>query len=167
MKTETHEKRAEYSLDGAVCVVDADQGIRNSLYMLLGTLGIKAVTFPTAEEFLDRLNGEKPSFLITELALPGMSGFELKEALNGEGIQIPVIGLTGEEARRNRKKAVRLGFLELVEKPFVYWSIVERVRQTLGTPGQSIFLERTCFEPQPGPTNPEEYRVGRPEIRCE
>lgn len=135
MNTETHRKRANCSIEGAVCVVDADQGIRNSIFMLLGTLGIRGVTFSTAEEFLDRLNGETPSFLITELALPGMSGFELKEALNGEGVQIPTIGLTGEEARKNRKKAVRLGFLELVEKPFVYWSIVERVQETLGTPG--------------------------------
>ena len=117
-----------------VCVIDGDQGIRNSLYMLLGTLGIGATTFSTAEEFLSRLNGERPSFLITELALPGMSGFELKEALNQKEILIPVIGLTSESDRKKRRKAARLGFLDLVEKPFVYWSVVDRVQQTLGVP---------------------------------
>ena len=112
-------------------MIDGDQGIRNSLYMLLGTLGIRAATFSTAEEFLDRLNGERPSFLITELTLPGMNGFELKEALDQKGIQIPVIGLTSEAGRQKEQEASRLGFLELVEKPFVYWRVVERIRMSV------------------------------------
>ena len=128
-------KERSSSIEGAVCVIDGDQGIRNSLYMLLGTLGVSVVTFPTAEEFLDRLNGERPSFLITELTLPGMSGLMLKESLDGLGIQVPVIGLTVEADRRMKEEASRLGFLELVEKPFVYWSVVERVRQALAISG--------------------------------
>jgi FixJ family two-component response regulator len=114
-----------------VCVIDGDQGIRDSLHMLLGTLGVSVLSFSTAEEFLDQVSGEGPSLIITELALPGMSGLELKAVLNGKGIQTPVIGLTGEASRRSREEASRMGFLELVEKPFVYWSVLERVQQTL------------------------------------
>jgi len=120
------------SIQGAVCVIDGDEGIRNSLYFLLSTLGVRAVSFSTAEEFLDRLNGERPSSLITELVLGGMSGFEFKKVLNDRGIPIPVIGLTDEPDRRKRREASRLGFLELVEKPFVHWSVVEKVEKTLG-----------------------------------
>ena len=127
-------KKINPSIQGAVCVIDGDEGIRNSLYLLLSTLGVKAVTFSTAEEFLDRVNGERPSFLITELALGEMSGFELKKILDDRGILIPVIGLTGEAGWRRRRKASRLGFLELVEKPFVHWSVVERIEKTLGVP---------------------------------
>jgi len=134
MNTSGQKEAGTSSIRGTVCVIDGDEGIRNSLYMLLGTLGIGATTLSTAEEFLGRPNGEMPSFLITELALPGMSGFELKEALNERGIQIPVIALTSESDREKRRKAARLGFLELVEKPFVYWSVVDRVQQTLGDP---------------------------------
>jgi FixJ family two-component response regulator len=117
---------------GAVCVIDRDQGIRNSLYMLLGTMGVSVVTFSSAEEFLERLAGERPAFLITELSLPGMGGLELKAVLNGKGLHIPAIGLTGEALPAQREEALRLGFLELVEKPFVYWSVVDRVQQTIG-----------------------------------
>ena len=134
MNTWDQNNVTKLSIRGAVCVIDGDQGIRNSLYMLLGTLGIGAATFSTAEEFLEHLNGERPSILITELALPGMSGFELKEALDGKEIRIPVIGLTSESNPEKRREASRLGFLELVEKPFVYWSVVERVQQALGVP---------------------------------
>jgi FixJ family two-component response regulator len=134
MKAWDRERKTDTSVQGVVCVIDGDQGIRNSLYMLLGTLGIRAATFSTAEEFLDRLKGQRPSFLITELVLPGMSGFELKEVLDQRGTLIPAIGLTSGSDEQQKKKASRLGFLELVEKPFIYWSVVERVHKILEDP---------------------------------
>ena len=125
----------EPSLHGAVCVIEGDQGIRKSLYMLLTTLGVRVVTFSTAEDFLGRVNAERPCFVITELDLPGRGGFELIKILYERGIHVPAIGLTGEVDRDNSREASELGFLELIEKPFVYWSVVERVQQTLGDPG--------------------------------
>jgi FixJ family two-component response regulator len=134
MEIRGQRKKIKSSVQGAVCVIDGDQGIRHSLYMLLGTLGVRVIAFSTAEDFLDCLNSERPAFLITELALPGMSGFELKEALDDQGIQIPVMGLTADVDPGNGREASRLGFLDLVEKPFVYWSIVEQVQQAMGLP---------------------------------
>ena len=134
MKTRNEEAKNRSSNQGAVCVIDGDSGIRNSLYTLLRTLGIQAATFSSAEEFLDVVDRQRPTFLITELTLPGMTGFELKEALDSRGIQVPVIGLTSETHPRKEREASRLGFLELVEKPFVYWSVVEQVRETLEVP---------------------------------
>jgi FixJ family two-component response regulator len=134
MKTRNEEANNRSSIQGAVCVIDGDSGIRNSLYTLLGTLGIQAATFSSAEEFLDVVDKQRPTFLITELTLPGMTGFELKEALDSRGIQVPVIGLTSESYPQRQREASRLGFLELVEKPFVYWSVVEQVRETLEVP---------------------------------
>ena len=100
--------------------------------MLLATLGVRVVTFSTAEEFLSELNGGMPGFLITELDLPGGGGFELMKALDERGVRIPALGLTGEVNHDNSQEASRLGFLELIEKPFVYWSVVEQVQQALG-----------------------------------
>lgn len=135
MKIWDEKRELGASVGGVVCVIDGDRGIRNSLYVLLATLGTKAATFPSAEEFLDGLSGEEPSFLITELALPGMNGFQLKRALDDRGIHTPVIGLTGDADERKRREASQLGFLELVEKPFVYWSVVERVNRLLEVVG--------------------------------
>ena len=134
MKVWERDRESDISVPGVVCVIDGDEGIRNSLQALLGTLGIKSATFSTAENFLDDLNGERPSFLITELDLPGIGGFELKEALDQKGIHIPIIALTGEADEEKNQRASRLGFLELVEKPIIYWSVVERIHQTLGVP---------------------------------
>lgn len=133
MDTEGEKRTRGESLQGAVCVIDGDQGIRNSLYMLLATLGVRVVTFSDSEEFLDALGGERPAFLIAELDLPGMGGFDLKRTLNDRGLHLPTIGLTCESDRGKRSRASALGFLDLVEKPFVYWSVVDRVQQIVGS----------------------------------
>jgi FixJ family two-component response regulator len=125
---------ADSRIEGTICVIDGDAGIRNSLYVLMGTLGLEAATFSTAEEFLERVGEEQPCFLITELSLPGMDGFALKRALSKRGILIPVIAMTGEADPGKKEEASRLGFVELVEKPFVYWAVVERVREAVGKP---------------------------------
>ena len=134
MKTLSRNRKGNLSIQGAVCVIDEDRGTRNGLYMVLGTLGVKVVTFSTAEEFLDRLDGGEPALLIANLTLPGMSGFELMETLSHGGRQISVIGLMGEANPDKRREAFRIGFLELIEKPFVYWSVVDRVQQALRLP---------------------------------
>ena len=133
MRSRTETGAMTSSLPESVCVIDGDEGIRNSICTLLGTLGIRAVPFPSAEEFLEKAAGQRPQFLILELALPGMSGFELKEKLNEQGLKIPCIALTAESNRRKRREADRLGFIDLVEKPFVYWHVVDRIQEVLPT----------------------------------
>ena len=124
-------KETQKSMIGSVCVIDGDQGIRNSICTLLGTLGIRAIPFSSAEEFLERADLEHPIFLIFELALPGMSGFELKERMDERGLRVPCVALTGESDNKKKSEADRLGVLDLVEKPFVYWRVVDQIKHTL------------------------------------
>ena len=131
MKSQRGTGATPSSISGSVCVIDGDEGIRNSLCTLLGTLGIRAVPFGSAEEFLEDTAAEQTQFLILELALPGISGFELKEQLDQKGLMIPCIGLTGESNPRMTREASRLGFLDLVEKPFVSWQVVDRIQEFL------------------------------------
>lgn len=131
MKTWSETEKAQSTTPVNVCVIDGDQGIRNSICTLLGTLGIRAISFSSAEEFLEKVDIERPQFLILELALPGMSGFELKERLNEKGLRVPCIALTCETDKKKKREADRLGFLDLVEKPFVYWRVVDQIQRTL------------------------------------
>jgi FixJ family two-component response regulator len=134
-------KEADRTLSASVSVVDGDHGIRNSLRVLLRTLDIPVLTFSTAEEFLARLSSGVPTFLITELRLPGITGFQLKEVMDHRGIKIPVLGLTDRITADDRERALQLGFVDLVEKPFVYRSVVERVQQAIEmspSPGKAV-----------------------------
>jgi FixJ family two-component response regulator len=122
------------SLAGAVCVVDGDEGVRESLRALLRTLGLQVLAFATAEEALARIEEVLPTLLIVELSLPGKSGMELLEGLLEQGVRIPAIGLTWDADPRTKEQATRLGLLDLVEKPFVHWQVIARVEEVLARP---------------------------------
>lgn len=130
----TYRGRSAPVAEGPVCVIDGDEGVRGSLDALLRTLSVQVVTFASAEEFLEHLEEGVPSFLITDLSLPGMTGLELLELLHSRNIHIPALGLTEGSDADLEEEASRLGVLGLLEKPFVYWAVVQRVQETLGLP---------------------------------
>jgi FixJ family two-component response regulator len=134
MKVKRRRGRISSKLQGAVCVVSEDEETRQGLYMVLGTLGVRVVTFSTAEQFLNQLDGEEPAVLIADTALPGMSGRDLLGTLEREGIEVPAIGLTNQASPGQDWEGTQGGFTELVEKPFVFWSVVDRVQKILRRP---------------------------------
>jgi len=137
METGSKNRPGADSLQGRVGVIDGDQGIRDSLVMLLRTLGVDVETYPSAEAFLEAFDTQMPAAVIVEMNLPGMGGLELKRVLNRRCPELPAIGLTSEVHSRDLEEARDLGFLELVEKPFVFWSVIALVQEILenGSPG--------------------------------
>lgn len=134
MRARNRQDAENQFITAPVCIIDRDLGVRDSTSVLLGTLGVGVIVFPAPEPFLDWMESCQPSLLITELAFPGMTGFELKEVLDTRGLQIPVIGLTGEMTVEDRRRATQSGFLDLIEKPFMSELVLTRVRETLGIP---------------------------------
>jgi FixJ family two-component response regulator len=134
MKIKRGKRKTSSNLQGAICVTSEDEKTRYGLCRVLGTLGAKVVAFSTAEQFMDQLNGKEPAVLITDLDLPGMSGSELLEALGREEIEVPVIGLTKQVDKGEDREVPQEGFADLIEKPFVYWSVVDRVQKILRRP---------------------------------
>ncbi len=134
MKIKKRKRRTLSNLQGAVCVVSEDEKTRHGLYRVLGTLGVRVVAFSTAEQLLNQLNGEEPAVLITDTVLPGMGGSELLGALEKEGLEVSAIGLTTQASTDKEREGPREGFTELVEKPFGFWSVVDRVQKILRRP---------------------------------
>ena len=67
----------ESNVKSAVCIIDDDAAVLQSLAALVQALGCRVACFSTAEEFLARPNEVDPSLLIVDVRLPGMSGLEL------------------------------------------------------------------------------------------
>jgi FixJ family two-component response regulator len=134
MRVPQQQKQIAPSLAGVVCVIDGDEGVRESLRALLRTLGLQVLAFGTAEEALARIGEVRPTCLIVELSLPGKSGMELLEGLLEQGVRIPTIGLTWDADSRTRERAARLGLMDLVEKPFVHWKVISKVEEVLARP---------------------------------
>jgi FixJ family two-component response regulator len=101
-----------------VSVVDDDESVRESLPDLLGELGFQVRCFASAEEFLASNTMQFTDCLILDIAMPGMSGPQLKRELNRRGFNIPTVFITGQGDDSIRAGAIRQGAIECLFKPF-------------------------------------------------
>jgi FixJ family two-component response regulator len=105
-------------LEPLISIVDDDSLARDGIRELIESLGYKAVTFISAEHFLESgLIGET-TCLITDLQMPGLNGLELQEALRSQGYQTPVILITAYANEKHRKRALDNGAVGFLSKPF-------------------------------------------------
>jgi FixJ family two-component response regulator len=114
-----------------LCVVDDDESVRESLPDLIKEFGFAARAFSSADEFLSSGYLDEASCLILDIAMPGMSGLELREELKRRGRAIPIIFITGQrdEAIRNRVLKQRVaGFLL---KPFNDTDLLAAIKTAL------------------------------------
>ncbi len=82
-----------------VLVVDDNADARNSLALLLRLLGVDVATAGDGREALDYLRAhEPPSLIVLDLRMPGMDGFQFRDAQRREPAlsRIPVIVCSGE-----------------------------------------------------------------------
>ena len=114
-----------------VFVVDDDRAVRESLALLVQSVGLEVETFSGAGEFLDAYQPDLGGCLITDIRMPGMSGLELQERLTEEGYHIPVIVLTGFGDVPAAVRALKGGAVDFVEKPFNPQALLDLVQQAL------------------------------------
>jgi len=101
-----------------VYVVEDDPEMCETLRQLLASVAIPVETYADAEEFLDTDDGDRTGCLVTDVCLPGMSGFDLQRALARRQIQLPIIMITGYGDIRAAVRAMKAGAIDFLEKPF-------------------------------------------------
>ncbi|HEV7445947.1 MAG TPA: response regulator [Steroidobacteraceae bacterium] len=104
-----------------VAIVDDDAGMRAAIKDLLNSNGWRTRSFPSAEAFLQSMDGgEPPGCLILDYRLPGMSGLELHRELQAKGRAIPVIFATADDQafRLLKSSAAKADALAVLRKPF-------------------------------------------------
>ena len=114
-----------------VFVVDDDQAVRESLALLVHSVGLQAETFASAGDFLEAYRPDRRGCLITDIRMPGMSGLELQEQLCTDGYHIPVIVLTGFGDVPTAVRALKGGAVDFVEKPFNPQALLDLVQQAI------------------------------------
>src|SRR5260370_21907644 len=65
-----------------VYIVDDDEAVRNSLRLLVKSVGLTAMALVSAQEFLATHDPLQPGCLVLDVRMPGMSGLELQQQLN-------------------------------------------------------------------------------------
>lgn len=103
--------------DPLVYVVDDDPMARQRIVELVAARGVRAESYRTAEEFLERFDRRRAGCLILDLRLPGISAIELQRQLIDEGIRLPVVVITAYADIRSAVEAMRSGAITFLEKP--------------------------------------------------
>jgi FixJ family two-component response regulator len=118
--------------DGAtVFVIDDDDLVRAAIQGMLKSVGLKAETFGTPQEFLCRQRPDGPSCLILDVELPGMSGLDFQRELATAGVCIPIIFITGYGDIPMTVKAMKSGAVEFLPKPFRDEDLLSAIHQAL------------------------------------
>ncbi len=114
-----------------VFVIDDDDAVRNSLRLLLKSVGLPVQACPSAQEFLPTYDARQPGCLVLDIRMPGMSGLELQEQLNLRGATIPVVFITGHGDIPMAVEAMQHGAFDFLQKPFRDQDLIDRVQRAL------------------------------------
>jgi FixJ family two-component response regulator len=114
-----------------VYIVDDDNGIRSSIRVLMKSVGMPALTFSSAEEFLRGYLPAQPGCAVVDIRMPGMNGLELQQQLTERGALIPVIFITGHGDIPMAVEAMRNGAFEFLQKPFRDQDLIDSVQKAL------------------------------------
>jgi FixJ family two-component response regulator len=100
-----------------VFIVDDDSAVLKGLSRLLRAARLDVATFNSPQEFLERHDPNAPGCLVLDVAMPGLNGLELQEALTKKGAAVPIIFLTGHGDIPTSVQAMKRGALDFLTKP--------------------------------------------------
>ncbi len=115
-----------------IYIVDDDDAVRDSLEALLLAEGYDVAGFASAESFLtDRDPSIAAGCCLLDVRMPGMDGLTLLQKLGSELSALPVVVMTGHGDVPMAVKAMKLGALDFIEKPFDTKAMLDAVRSAL------------------------------------
>lgn len=118
-------------------VVDDDEAIRTLWRWLMESNGIAAQTFATAAEFIAAYKESGLACLVLDVRLPGMSGLELQEYLRREGIDIPIVFVSGHGDVPTAVSAIKRGAVDFIQKPFGYREVLSIIQRAFERDAQN------------------------------
>lgn len=129
-----------------IYIVDDDKAIRDSLALLMKSIGYDTKPYDSAEIFLNEADLYAPGCLIVDIRMQGISGLELQQLLNNKGIKMPVIIITGHGDVPMAVQAMKAGAIDFLEKPYDNELLVTRIKQCLSEVSKSQDKSRIIAE---------------------
>lgn len=118
-------------MEPKVFVVDDDQAVRDSLGLLLRSMGQKARLFDSAQAFLNDYDPNMAGCIVLDIRMPGMSGMELQQKLKTMHCTVPIIFVTGHGDVPMAVEAMHHGAFDFIQKPFRDQELLDRINQAL------------------------------------
>ena len=113
----------------SIAIVDDDLSVRIATESLVRSLGLKATTFPSAEDYLAA--ALPVDCLITDVQMDGIGGVELSQILHDRGDMTPIIFITAFPDERIRDRVMAAGAIGFLGKPFEGQALIDCIEQAL------------------------------------
>ena len=120
------------SREPLIAVIDDDEPFRTALVESLCSLGYGARGFASGEEFFAASGGNSCDCVISDIHMPGMSGFDLKRLLMARDWRVPVIMITARGEPGLEARAAASGAICLLRKPFGVNDLMGCLKRALG-----------------------------------
>ena len=111
-----------------VLVAEDDRHIREGLVAILSTEGYDVVVAADGPEALALFRSEAPHFVLLDIMMPGMNGYDVCRRLRAENAQLPLIFISAKSEEIDRVLGLELGADDFVVKPFGVKEVVARIR---------------------------------------
>lgn len=119
-------------------IVDDDDSMRQAIESLIKSIGFRAETFASTEEFVQCDHIAQMACLILDVQLPGMNGLELQRLLSIAAYNFPIIFITARADDCMRDRALKAGALAFLYKPFSEQALLEAVYSALKQRGTGV-----------------------------
>lgn len=114
-----------------VFIIDDDDAVRDSMSMLLETMGLPHRCYISADDFLDNYDGNQRGCLVLDIRMPGINGLELQQRLKDMNAFLPIIFITGHGDVPMAVEAMRQGAMDFLRKPIREQDLLERIQEAL------------------------------------
>lgn len=119
------------SLSPLIHLVDDDAAVRDSLALLIGTVGLRVQTWSDPHVFLAEFDRSDVGAIVLDVRMPGTSGLAVLDRLVAQGVDQPVIMLTGHGTVEMCRRAFKAGAAEFLEKPVDDERLIEALQQAV------------------------------------
>lgn len=114
-----------------VHLIDDDEAVRDSLALLIGTVGLRVVRWADPQAFLRDFDREGIGAIVLDVRMPGVSGLSVLDTLVAQGVDQPVIMLTGHGTVDMCRRAFKAGAAEFLEKPVDDEALIEALQHAV------------------------------------
>jgi DNA-binding response OmpR family regulator len=125
-----------------ILVIDDDDSLRDTIGLLLEREGFRPILAADGKTGINEAFSSKPSLILVDLRMPGITGVDVCKKIRGAGMQVPIMVLSAVGEELDKVLLLEIGADDYVVKPFGSRELLARIRAILrrASPEQSQVL---------------------------
>lgn len=118
-------------LSPLIHLIDDDDAVRDGLSLLISTVGLRVQGWSDPLAFVGQFDRDQIGAIVLDVRMPGISGLAVLEQLVAQGVDQPVIMLTGHGTVDMCRRAFKSGAAEFLEKPVDDEALLEALQNAV------------------------------------